>query len=96
MNPFSTILVVMLLAFAANGAVNKTVNLGGDGTQYVQLNYLDNPGSDLMNIEFVAHIGKALGFYETATTICFEKQDNETDIQVGDNGFGLMFACYIN
>ena len=58
------------------------------------LNYLDNPGSSLLYLEFVAHLSQGLGYYKTATAICFEKQDGATDVQTGDNGFGLMFACY--
>ena len=49
----------------------------------------------MLNIEFVAKIGQRLGFNQTATTICFEKQDDATDIQEEDHGFGIMFAWYL-
>ena len=84
------------MSITVDWTVNKTVDLGGDGTQDFKLNYLTYPGSALTYIEFVAHINQGLGFYQTATAICFEKQDNATDIQTGDNGFGIMFACYIH
>ena len=45
--------------------------------------------------EFVAHLSEPLGYYQTATAICFQKQANATDIQVDDKGFGIMFACYL-
>ena len=32
--------------------------------------------------------------YQSASAICFARQEGATDIQVGDEGFGLMFACY--
>ena len=65
--------------------------------QYIYLlilNYLYNGEPELTHYEFVASIGEKLGYYQTATTICFRKQANNTDINVGDKGFGLMFACY--
>ena len=89
------VLFVGLLLYSTNCAVNKTVTLGGDATQNVTLNYLDNSDAGFMNIEFVAHLNQSLGYYQTATAICFDKQNGTTDIQIGDNGFGLMFACYL-
>ena len=86
--------LVILMIVAANGAVNKTVDLGGDGTQNMKLNYLDNPGSSLLYLEFVAHLSQGLGYFQTATAICIDKQDDAVDVQTGDNGFGIMFACY--
>ena len=51
---------------------------------------------ELTHYEFVAHISKELGFFQSATAICFAKHDNATDIQVGDKGFLLEFSCYVN
>ena len=87
--------IVILVISIINWGADTTVDLGGDGTQDMMLNYIDNPGSALMNIEFVAHLSNALDFYQTATAICFNKQDSADDIQEGDNGFGIMFACYM-
>ena len=89
------ILLVILVMFAVGWTANKTIDLGGDGSQYFKLNYLDNSEGPVLHIEFVAHIDQALGFFKTATAICFNKQDNSSDVQAGDPGFGLMFACYL-
>ena len=91
----SILILVILVIISVNWAVNKTIDLGGDGTQDMMFNYLDNPGSTLLYLEFVAHLNQGLGFYQTATALCFEKQDGATDVQTGDNGFGIMFACYL-
>ena len=89
------VFLVILTITTVKWTVNKTVDLGGDGTQDFKLNYLDNPGSSLLYLEFAPQISQALQFYQTATAICFNKQDGATDIQEGDNGFGIMFACYL-
>ena len=57
--------------------------------------YLSDGEPEVTHYEFVASIGQKLEFYQTATAICFRKQPNNTDINVGVKGFGLMFACYL-
>jgi hypothetical protein len=84
----------MLVILSVNCAVNKTIDLGGDGTQDIMLNYLDTPDNSTLSLEFVTHTSIKLEQGQTVSAICISKQVNATDIQVGDKGFGLMFACY--
>ena len=86
---------VILTILSANCAVNKAINLGGDGAQYFKMNYLNNTGVNSTYIEFEAHLNKSLGYNQTATAICINKQSNATDVQKDDDGFGIMFACYL-
>ena len=87
--------IVILVIFIINWRADTTVELGGDGTQDAKLTYIDNPGSALMKVGFAAHISQALAVNQTVTAICISKQDNATDVQIGDTGFGVMFACYL-
>ena len=48
------------------------------------------------NFDFTVHLDKALKKDKSATAICFKRQLNATDIQVGDEGFGIRFDCDLN
>ena len=90
------IILIHLLILSTNWAVIRTIDLNKNGRQDIKLNYLYNHEMQLTHYEFVAHIGHELELNKTTTAICFKRQNNATDIKVGDKGFGIEFSCFVN
>ena len=91
----NTRLLVTLFILLINQVENESIDLGGDGTQYIKINYLNDTGDSTLHIDFIAHINQELEFFRNTAAICFKKNNNATDVQVGDPGFGIMFSCYL-
>lgn len=97
LNKFCNLAYITLIALilTSGSVANAEIIIGDDGNQTLSLKYLNPTETGSINIQYVGHVDQKLEYFKTTTGICFQKQDNATDIQIGDKGVGVMFACYL-